>query len=91
MLYCVIDIYLKQGHCILKIKEQVLYLFREREFEEEFSHFLEGRDALVGKKSAAMDGLSPEQVCCSFWLFQKFNRTIHCPQNCFTIINYKRN
>jgi hypothetical protein len=44
--------------------EQVLYLFREREFEEEFSHFLEGRDALVGKKSAAMDGLSPEQVRC---------------------------
>jgi hypothetical protein len=37
-------------------------LRREREYEEEFSHFLEGRDALVGKKSAAVAGLSPEQV-----------------------------
>ena len=37
-------------------------LYREREYEEEFSHFLEGRDALLGKKSTTVEGLSPEQV-----------------------------
>ena len=48
--------------CQVKLPNKFVFICREREYEEEFSHFLEGRDALVGKKSAAVEGLSPEQV-----------------------------
>ena len=56
------------------MSKKVLYyilsiISREREYEEEFLHFMEGRDALVGKKSASIDRLTPEQVSLQYSVF----------------------